>query len=105
MNHLSYLGCSGVCERTFAPAQLNSVCPDCGKPLLARYDLERLAKTWHKEDLTGRAALRWRSQRPSTWSRRPVLCCSTSSARWTTRCFRGPEVSNVQAFERRFPVR
>jgi len=59
MNYLSHLSCSG-CERTFVPAQLNSVCPDCGKPLLARYDLERLAKTWRKEDLVGRAAGLWR---------------------------------------------
>jgi len=59
MTYLSHLSCSG-CEKTFDPTRLSSVCPDCGKPLLARYDLERLAKTWHKEDLVGRAADLWR---------------------------------------------
>ena len=35
---LTHLEC-GMCGATYAPDQLSNLCPACGRPLLARYDL------------------------------------------------------------------
>jgi threonine synthase len=39
-SYLSHLECGG-CRHSFDADQLINLCPDCGKPLLARYDLQR----------------------------------------------------------------
>jgi threonine synthase len=56
---LIYLEC-GACGERYDPARLWNVCPACGKPLLARYDLERAAKTLTREALRERPAGMWR---------------------------------------------
>lgn len=38
MNYFTHLEC-GKCAKRFEPDRLWNLCPDCGKPLLARYDL------------------------------------------------------------------
>jgi threonine synthase len=49
-----------MCGATYAPAQLLNLCPACGRPLLARYDLARAAATLTPEALAGRAPNMWR---------------------------------------------
>jgi len=47
MNFFSHLEC-GYCAKTYEADKLWNLCPECGKPLLARYDLlsakEKLSK-------------------------------------------------------------
>ena len=50
----------GYCGSTFNTEELHTVCPKCGKPLLARYDLESAKKSLRKDDLAGRIASLWR---------------------------------------------
>jgi len=56
---LTHLEC-GMCAATYAPGQLLNLCPACGKPLLARYDLHRAAQTLTKAGLATRRADLWR---------------------------------------------
>ncbi len=56
---LTHLEC-GYCGVTYAADQLINLCPACGKPLLARYDLQKAAQTLTKESLKTRPASLWR---------------------------------------------
>ena len=56
---LTHLECSN-CRHTYAPDQLWNLCPDCGMPLLARYDLEAAAAAMTKDVLAGRPPGLWR---------------------------------------------
>ena len=56
---LTHLEC-GYCGATYAPDQLLNLCPACGKPLLARYDLRKAATTLIPAALQGRAPNMWR---------------------------------------------
>ena len=58
-SYLTTLECSR-CGEQADPAQLNSVCPACGKVLFARYDLEAASKVMTKESLLGREKSMWR---------------------------------------------
>jgi threonine synthase len=51
---------SSVTGKRFEADQLQTICDESGKPLLARYDLEKLSATWRKEDLLGRHDTMWR---------------------------------------------
>ena len=53
------LECAG-CGASVAADRLQNVCPSCGGPLLARYDLEALASRWRRSDLAGRRRDVWR---------------------------------------------
>jgi threonine synthase len=58
---LTHLECSHPsCARSLPWSPAQGVCPDCGAPLLARYDLETAAKTLQLEALAGRVASMWR---------------------------------------------
>lgn len=59
MNAFSHLQC-GYCDREYPPDKLINLCPECGKPLLARYDLEKLKRTWSKDSLKDRPEDMWR---------------------------------------------
>lgn len=62
MNHGNYLTgliCS-CCQAEWDPGQLLNVCPDCHKPLLARYDLNQIRDVLPREDLSHREATIWR---------------------------------------------
>ena len=61
---LTHLECS-MCGKRYAPDQLLNLCGDCGKPLLARYDLGAAALTLTKEAL--------RTREPSLWRYEEVL--------------------------------
>jgi len=56
---LTHLECS-ACEATFPAGQLMKTCPDCGKVLLARYDLERAAMIMTPQALASRPWTMWR---------------------------------------------
>ncbi len=56
---LTHLEC-GNCGKTYDANQLINLCADCGKPLLARYDLGTAALTLTKEALKQREASLWR---------------------------------------------
>lgn len=56
---LTHLEC-GYCGKQHDAGQLINLCPDCGKPLLARYDLARAARTLTRESLAGREESLWR---------------------------------------------
>jgi threonine synthase len=56
---LSHLECT-ACGRTYDADKLLGLCPDCGKVLYARYDLERAKTVLTKDALRGRRADMWR---------------------------------------------
>ena len=56
---LTHLEC-GYCGEHYAADQLMNLCPQCGKPLLARYDLAKAAETLTRESLAGREPSLWR---------------------------------------------
>src|SRR6266508_4021388 len=56
---LTHLEC-GACGATYVPDQLMNLCPACGKPLVARYDLRKAAETLTRESLAARRADLWR---------------------------------------------
>lgn len=56
---LTHLEC-GHCGATYAANQLMNLCPACGKPLLARYDLARAAETLTPDALAARPQTLWR---------------------------------------------
>ena len=59
MSFLIHLQCSN-CGLKYDPDQLWNLCPACNKPLLARYDLDRLRSVLKKEELAGREPTIWR---------------------------------------------
>lgn len=59
MSHMTHLECSR-CGEKHAADQVQGLCRKCGGPLLARYDLEALARSVKKSDLAGRVSTLWR---------------------------------------------
>ena len=59
MNFLSHLECA-LCGQRLDADRLWNLCPRCGKPLLARYDLEQARRALPREALAGREATLWR---------------------------------------------
>ena len=59
MSYLTHLEC-GNCRKIVASEELQTLCPDCGRPLLARYDLERMRDTASREKQVGCEASLWR---------------------------------------------
>ena len=59
--YFSHLECSVPCGAgPFDARARHHVCPSCGMPLLARYDLAAAAKAWPRDSLAGRRADMWR---------------------------------------------
>ena len=56
---LDHLECS-KCGETYPHRIPQNICNTCGKPLLARYELEQLAGTWTRDALLSRPAWLWR---------------------------------------------
>lgn len=63
MSYLTYLECA-LCGRTFDADQLQRTCPDCARPLLARYDVEALRTRGREAVLT---------DEPTMWRYRALL--------------------------------
>jgi len=59
MNHLTHLECS-LCGKTYDADKLRNLCPECRRPLLARYDLDTVRRVLPRDDLTRRPATLWR---------------------------------------------
>ena len=60
MSYFTHLDCSSGCGAgPFDPRERHFLCPSCGLPLLARYDL-KAARAWKKESLAGREPSMWR---------------------------------------------
>ena len=59
MSTLTHLEC-GMCGARYSADQLINLSPCCGRPLLARYDLARAARTFTKEALAARPPSLWR---------------------------------------------
>ena len=57
--HVKNLECS-FCHREYEARRLHNVCTDCGKPLLVRYDLKRIAKFLTRQALYARRSDLWR---------------------------------------------
>jgi threonine synthase len=62
--HVKNLECS-FCHREYESRRLQNVCTECGKPLLVRYDLKRIAKFLTRQALYAR--------RPDLWRYREML--------------------------------
>jgi threonine synthase len=56
---LTHLEC-GLCGKHYAANQLINLCKECGKPLLARYDLQQAAQSLNKVSLAQREPSLWR---------------------------------------------
>ena len=59
MSFLTHLECS-LCGQTVDADRLWNLCPECGKPLLARYDLEAARQAVGQEAIAGREPTLWR---------------------------------------------
>ena len=70
MGHAFSLNC-GRCDKSFLPNELMNTC-SCGGPLLVRYDLASVRKSWRKESL--------RDAISSMWRYHPVLPASQDEA-------------------------
>ncbi|MEX2110820.1 MAG: threonine synthase [Gemmatimonadaceae bacterium] len=57
--HVKHLECSS-CHRQHPARQLHNVCTECGKPLLVRYDLQRISKFMTKQNIFSRVSSLWR---------------------------------------------
>jgi threonine synthase len=59
MNFFSHLEC-GYCTKTYEAGKLWNLCPECKKPLLARYDLATAKEKFSKDELKNREPNLWR---------------------------------------------
>ena len=59
LSNVTHLECSKCGERHEAD-QIQTVCRKCGKPLFARYDLEKVREAMTKRELVGRVSSMWR---------------------------------------------
>jgi threonine synthase len=59
MSALSHLECA-LCGRRYPADVLQTLCPPCQRPLLARYDLAAVRDRWDREALMGREPTLWR---------------------------------------------
>jgi len=59
MSSLTHLEC-GLCSTVQDADRLWNLCPECGKPLLARYDLEAAGQALTREKIARRGANLWR---------------------------------------------
>jgi threonine synthase len=57
--HVKNIECS-FCHREYEPSRLHNVCTECGKPLIVRYDLKRIAKFLTRQALYARRSDLWR---------------------------------------------
>ncbi len=58
-SYLSHLEC-GWCGKTYPADQLMNLCPDDGKPLLARYDLDAARADFSRDAIASRPPTMWR---------------------------------------------
>ena len=59
MTYLTHLECS-LCGDRFPAEAPATLCADCGRPLLARYDLAAVRASWDRDALPQREPTMWR---------------------------------------------
>jgi threonine synthase len=59
MSYFTHLEC-GYCGKIYDKNKIWNLCVDCGKPLLARYDLESARREFSKDKLMNRESTLWR---------------------------------------------
>lgn len=59
MSFLTHLEC-GLCQKKLEPEKQWNLCPECNKPLLARYDLTAAARAISPKTIVGRQPTLWR---------------------------------------------
>ena len=59
MSYFIHLECSH-CAQIYDPDLPQNLCTECGKPLFARYALDKIAQTWDKASLSERDPSMWR---------------------------------------------
>ena len=59
MTYITHLECS-ECGEHFDPDRIQTFCPDCQAPLLARYDLDGVRRDVRREDVSSRPRGMWR---------------------------------------------
>ncbi len=59
MSYFTYLECS-YCGKTYDKNKIWNLCTECGKPLLARYDLKTARKEFTKEKINSKENTLWR---------------------------------------------
>jgi threonine synthase len=59
VSFLTHLEC-GLCGTRQDADRLWNLCPECGRPLLARYDLEAAGRALRRDEFAGRAPSLWR---------------------------------------------
>lgn len=59
MSYLTHLECS-LCGKGYPADELFTLCPDCNRPLLARYNLNAANVGWDRGSLTAREPTLWR---------------------------------------------
>lgn len=59
MSYFTHLEC-GYCGKIYDKNKIWNLCIDCGKPLLARYDLESARREFSKDKLMNRESTLWR---------------------------------------------
>jgi len=59
VSYLTHLEC-GYCQESCSANEIQTLCPRCGKPLLACYDLDKARRQWPRAGLSGRVSTLWR---------------------------------------------
>jgi len=59
MSYLTHLEC-GYCHEEYSSQELHTLCPACGRPLLARYDLAKAREALSRDDFSTRVSSLWR---------------------------------------------
>jgi len=59
MSYLTHLEC-GYCRESCSADEIHTLCPSCGKPLLACYDLDRARGEWSRDSVSVRKPTLWR---------------------------------------------
>ena len=59
MTFLTHLECA-LCGKSYSADELQTLCPTCQRPLLARYDLAAARSSWDRDSLAGREPTMWR---------------------------------------------
>jgi len=61
MSYMTSLEC-GLCGKQYNADQIHTVCDECQRPLLVRYDLDEIQREWNRDSLKTRAPDMWRYQ-------------------------------------------
>ena len=58
MSHVTHLECA-ACQKRYEAGKIHNLC-ECGGPLLVRYDLEAIRRSWSREAVASGPDTMWR---------------------------------------------